>query len=39
MINDPNPDDVIVVDIANLYKKDYKKFEKNAREYTKKYAK
>ncbi len=34
----PNPDDPLVVDIANLYKKDKAKYEMNARAWTDKYA-
>lgn len=38
LLTDPNPDDPLVPDIANLYKNDREKYEANAREWTRKYA-
>ena len=38
LLTDANPDDPFVPDIANLYKSDKKQYEKNATEWTKKYA-
>ncbi len=38
LLTDPNPDDPFVPDIAQLYKTDRKGYEKNAKEWTKKYA-
>ena len=38
LLTDPNPDDPFVPEIANLYKSDKKAYEKNAKEWTKKYA-
>ena len=38
LLDDPNPDDPLVPDIANLYKKDKKKFNENARNWTQQYA-
>ena len=38
LLCDPNPDDPLVPDIANLYKKDRKQFNENARNWTKKFA-
>ena len=38
LLTDPNPDDPLVPDIANLYKNDRKKYMENAREWTKKFA-
>jgi ubiquitin-conjugating enzyme E2 D/E len=38
LLVDPNPDDPLVVDIANLFKTDRAKFELTAREWTNKYA-
>lgn len=35
---DPNPDDLLVPEIGLMYKKDRKKFNEIAREWTKKYA-
>ena len=34
----PNPDDPLSPDVAEVYKNDYKKFEKTAKEWTKKHA-
>ena len=38
MLTDPNPDDPLVPDIANIYKEDRGKYEKTAREWTHKFA-
>ena len=38
LLTDPNPDDPFVPDIANIFKTDKKLYEKNAKEWTKKYA-
>ncbi|EAL62134.1 hypothetical protein DDB_G0290547 [Dictyostelium discoideum AX4] len=38
LLSDPNPDDPLVPDIANLFKTDKNRFESNAREWTRKYA-
>jgi ubiquitin-conjugating enzyme E2 D/E len=38
LLNDPNPDDPLVPDVANLYKRDLPKYQKTAREWTAKYA-
>ncbi|KAH3879284.1 ubiquitin-conjugating enzyme E2 D4-like [Dreissena polymorpha] len=38
LMSEPNPDDPLVPDIANLFKKDKKKYEHTAREMTKKHA-
>lgn len=38
LLTDPNPDDPLVPEIAQLYKKDRVKYNQNAKEYTKKYA-
>jgi ubiquitin-conjugating enzyme E2 D/E len=38
LLREPNPDDPLLVDIANLYKTDKLKFDETAREWTKKYA-
>ncbi len=38
LLTDANPDDPFVPDIAQLYKSDRKAYEKNAKEWTKKYA-
>ncbi|KAN0019099.1 hypothetical protein ACTFIU_002301 [Dictyostelium citrinum] len=38
LLSDPNPDDPLVPDIANLFKTDKGRFESNAREWTRKYA-
>ena len=38
LLTDPNPDDPFVPDIATLYKSDKNAYEKNAKEWTKKYA-
>eukprot|EP01103_Thecamoeba_quadrilineata_P004917 TRINITY_DN1478_c0_g1_i2.p1 TRINITY_DN1478_c0_g1~~TRINITY_DN1478_c0_g1_i2.p1 ORF type:complete len:173 (+),score=8.71 TRINITY_DN1478_c0_g1_i2:76-519(+) len=38
LLTDPNPDDPLVPEIANLYKTDRNKYEVTAREWTRKYA-
>ena len=38
ILTDPNPDDPMFPHAANLYKSDRAKFEKIAKEWTKKYA-
>ncbi|GAC97301.1 hypothetical protein PHSY_004886 [Pseudozyma hubeiensis SY62] len=38
MLTDPNPDDPLVPEIANLYKTDRQRYESTAREWTRKYA-
>ena len=38
LLTDPNPDDPLVPDIAHLYKTDRETYDKNAREWTRKYA-
>merc|ERR1712078_250920 len=38
LLTDPNPDDPLVSDIASIYKRDKAKYNKNAREFTHKYA-
>ena len=38
MLTDPNPDDPLVPEIANLYKTDRERYEATAREWTRKYA-
>eukprot|EP01010_Urceolus_cornutus_P001191 NODE_1713_length_781_cov_424.769126_g1332_i0.p1 GENE.NODE_1713_length_781_cov_424.769126_g1332_i0~~NODE_1713_length_781_cov_424.769126_g1332_i0.p1 ORF type:complete len:150 (+),score=33.49 NODE_1713_length_781_cov_424.769126_g1332_i0:75-524(+) len=38
LLTDPNPDDPLVPDIAQLYKKDRKKFNEAATDYTKRFA-
>ncbi|WAQ95316.1 UB2D1-like protein [Mya arenaria] len=38
LLSEPNPDDPLVPDVANLFKKDKNKFNHNAKEWTKKYA-
>lgn len=38
LLNDPNVDDPLVQDIADLYVTDKKKYEENAKEWTLKYA-
>jgi ubiquitin-conjugating enzyme E2 D/E len=38
LLSDPNPDDPLVADIANIYKSNKAQYEANAREYTLKYA-
>eukprot|EP00998_Keelungia_sp_KM082_P010214 NODE_6409_length_640_cov_509.522417_g6386_i0.p1 GENE.NODE_6409_length_640_cov_509.522417_g6386_i0~~NODE_6409_length_640_cov_509.522417_g6386_i0.p1 ORF type:complete len:149 (-),score=46.64 NODE_6409_length_640_cov_509.522417_g6386_i0:122-568(-) len=38
LLTDPNPDDPLVPEIATMYKKDRKKFNDNAQQWTRKYA-
>ncbi|XP_064607857.1 ubiquitin-conjugating enzyme E2 D1-like [Liolophura sinensis] len=38
LLTDPNPDDPLVPDIANLYKTDRKKYNDHAKDWTQKYA-
>jgi len=38
LLADPNPDDPLVPEIANIYKQNKELYEKNARDYTRKYA-
>eukprot|EP00906_Rhabdomonas_costata_P022154 RCo032049 len=38
LLTDPNPDDPLVPEIAQMYKKDRKKFEETAKQWTRKYA-
>lgn len=38
MLTDPNPDDPLVPEIANIYKTDRPQYESRAREWTRKYA-
>eukprot|EP00828_Plagiopyla_frontata_P044729 TRINITY_DN73_c0_g1_i2.p1 TRINITY_DN73_c0_g1~~TRINITY_DN73_c0_g1_i2.p1 ORF type:complete len:101 (-),score=19.31 TRINITY_DN73_c0_g1_i2:89-391(-) len=38
LLSDANPDDPLVPEIAYIFKNDIKKFEANAKEWTKKYA-
>uniref|UniRef100_H2YYG8 E2 ubiquitin-conjugating enzyme n=1 Tax=Ciona savignyi TaxID=51511 RepID=H2YYG8_CIOSA len=38
LLTDPNPDDPLVPDIARLFKTDIEKYNRNAKEWTKKYA-
>tara|TARA_B110000208_G_scaffold174481_1_gene219199 strand:+ start:343 stop:804 length:462 start_codon:yes stop_codon:yes gene_type:complete len=38
LLDDPNPDDPLVPEIANLYKNQRDKYNANAKEYTMKYA-
>ena len=38
LLTDPNPDDPLVPETARIYKTDRKLFEKNAKEWTTKYA-
>lgn len=38
LLADPNPDDPLVTDIAEQYKRDRAKYEAKAREYTRNYA-
>jgi ubiquitin-conjugating enzyme E2 D len=38
LLTDPNPDDPLVPDIANLYKTNREKHDKTAREWTQKFA-
>jgi ubiquitin-protein ligase len=38
LLNDPNPDDPLVPDVARIYKNDRSKYNNTATEWTKKYA-
>ena len=38
LLNDPNPDDPLVPEIAHLYKTNRAEYEKTAREWTRKYS-
>ena len=38
LLNDPNPDDPLVPEIARLYKTDRQKYTTTAKEWTQKYA-
>lgn len=38
LLSDPNPDDPLVLEIANLYKTNREEFNKKAQEYTTRYA-
>uniref|UniRef100_A0A2K6FUP9 E2 ubiquitin-conjugating enzyme n=1 Tax=Propithecus coquereli TaxID=379532 RepID=A0A2K6FUP9_PROCO len=38
MLCDPNPDDLLVPEIAKIYRKDRRKYDRIAREWTQKYA-
>lgn len=38
LLTDPNPDDPLVLEIANTYKTDRAKYETTARAWTQKYA-
>eukprot|EP00993_Chasmostoma_nieuportense_P005277 NODE_5907_length_595_cov_49.700855_g5742_i0.p1 GENE.NODE_5907_length_595_cov_49.700855_g5742_i0~~NODE_5907_length_595_cov_49.700855_g5742_i0.p1 ORF type:complete len:170 (+),score=53.13 NODE_5907_length_595_cov_49.700855_g5742_i0:64-510(+) len=38
LLTDPNPDDPLVPEIAQMYKRDRKKFEETAKQWTRKYA-
>ena len=38
LLTDPNPDDPLVAEIANIYKNDLAQYNANAREWTNKYA-
>ena len=38
LLTDPNPDDPLVPEIANIYKSDRARYEATAKEWTKKYA-
>jgi len=38
LLSEPNADDPLSADIAEVYKSDFKKFEKTAKEWTKKHA-
>ncbi|XP_060556193.1 ubiquitin-conjugating enzyme E2-17 kDa-like [Ruditapes philippinarum] len=38
LLSEPNPDDPLMPDIAKIFKQDKKKYDHNAREYTKKHA-
>jgi ubiquitin-conjugating enzyme E2 D/E len=38
LLNDPNPDDPLVPDIAHVYKTDRERYNTTAREWTRKHA-
>jgi ubiquitin-protein ligase len=38
LLVEPNPDDAVEADVADVFKTDRKKWEKTVREYTKRYA-
>ena len=38
LLTDPNPDDPLVPEIANVYKTNRQQYENTAREWTKRYA-
>ncbi len=38
LLNDPNPDDPLVPEIAHLYKTNRPEYEKTAKEWTRKYS-
>ncbi|KAI0987807.1 hypothetical protein GJ496_007911 [Pomphorhynchus laevis] len=38
LLNDPNPDDPLVPDIANLYRMDRHRYDETAKDWTRKYA-
>ena len=38
LLTDPNPDDPLVPEIANIYKSDKSRYEETARQWTMKYA-
>lgn len=38
LLTDPNPEDPLVIDIANIYKHDRKSYNKIAAEWTRRYA-
>ena len=38
LLNDPNPDDPLVPEIANVYKSDKEAYKNTATEWTRKYA-
>ena len=38
LLTDPNPDDPLVAEIANIYKTDKEKYKDTARQFTRKYA-
>lgn len=39
LLIEPNPDEPVEASIANEYKENYKEFEKNAKDWVKRYAK
>lgn len=38
LLTDPNPDDPLVPEIANIYKNDVERYNQTAKEWTSKYA-